>query len=369
MKRKRNSEKSNNLREKSAGASSAISKSGQSAAVTRRVAGLSADQATNITRNRQTCSDISSDENEDAQPAKRRRVSMVHTYAKKVSNVEYECNVCSKAIRCSVDSNASIRRHLLNVHRVDDVNPKSGEPKLIIQIDPFRKSKLDEAAIKCIIVDSRPFGDFRKRGMRDFLAAAVPGYPGPHERTLQRNIKKLYANKLFELREKLKNVQYVCLTTDLWRRPRQHHYLCATIHYVDENFGNVSTIVSCRRFHGRHLAVRIRNHICRIVNRSQNFDVDDDSDGIQNEGDEMDESDQEDELNDELEDREEETPTTLDDDSDGSGDHDSADDDDDICEVPEDDTDNVSSDEEPEKNETTSDNNAFDIKDISLHSV
>ncbi|CAF5017995.1 unnamed protein product, partial [Rotaria magnacalcarata] len=44
-------------------------------------------------------------------------------------------------------------------------------------------------------------------------------------------------------------------------------------------------------------------------------------------------------------------------------------DDDDICEVPEDDTDNVSSDEEPEKNETTSDNNAFDIKDISLHSV
>ncbi|CAF4565171.1 unnamed protein product, partial [Rotaria magnacalcarata] len=67
------------------------------------------------------------------------------------------------AIRCSVDSNASIRRHLLNVHRVDDVNPKSGEPKLIIQIDPFRKSKLDEAAIKCIIVDSRPFGDFRKR--------------------------------------------------------------------------------------------------------------------------------------------------------------------------------------------------------------
>ncbi|CAF4018115.1 unnamed protein product [Rotaria magnacalcarata] len=203
--------------------------------------------------------------------------------------------------------------------------------------------------------------------MRDFLAAAVPGYPGPHERTLQRNIKKLYANKLFELREKLKNVQYVCLTTDLWRRPRQHHYLCATIHYVDENFGNVSTIVSCRRFHGRHLAVRIRNHICRIVNRSQNFDVDDDSDGIQNEGDEMDESDQEDELNDELEDREEETPTTLDDDSDGSGDHDSADDDDDddICEVPEDDTDNVSSDEEPEKNETTSDNNAFDIKDIS----
>ncbi|CAF4563233.1 unnamed protein product, partial [Rotaria magnacalcarata] len=67
------------------------------------------------------------------------------------------------AIRCSVDSNANIRRHLLNVHHVDDVNPKSGEPKLKIQIDPFRKSKLDEAAIKCIIVDSRPFGDFRKR--------------------------------------------------------------------------------------------------------------------------------------------------------------------------------------------------------------
>ena len=103
--------------------------------------------------------------------------------------------------------------------------------------------------------------------MRDFLAAAVPGYFGPHERTVQRKIKEIYANKLTELRETLKNVQYACLTTDLWRRPRQHHYLCVTIHYVDENFGIVSNILSFRRFHGRHLAKRIRNHICRIVNR------------------------------------------------------------------------------------------------------
>ena len=95
--------------------------------------------------------------------------------------------------------------------------------------------------------------------------------------------------------------------------------------------------------------------------RSQNSDVDDDSDGIHDEKDSMDESDQ-DELNDELEDKEEETPATLDDDSDGSCYHDS--DDDDICEAPEDDTDNVPSDEETEENETRSDD-SFDIKDIS----
>jgi len=45
------------------------------------------------------------------------------------------------------------------------LQPKNNSSTSNHSFDPCRKSKLDEVAIKCIIIDGRPFGDFRKRGM------------------------------------------------------------------------------------------------------------------------------------------------------------------------------------------------------------
>lgn len=133
------------------------------------------------------------------------------------------------------------------------------------RFDPHRKRKLDEAAIRCIVQDGRPFGGFRKQGMAAFLAAVAPGYFGPHERTVQRTIKRLHSTKLFELRERLRHVEGVALTADLWKRPNQHHYLCVTGHFADINYDIVSTVLSFRRFHGRHLAPRLENHLRRVI--------------------------------------------------------------------------------------------------------
>lgn len=98
MKRTRPSEKSNNSREKSVSTSSGNSKSTEPKRVRRRATGQSTGQAANSSHSRESISDISHDENEEPQPAKRRRVSAVHSYAKKISNVEYECTVCSTVI-------------------------------------------------------------------------------------------------------------------------------------------------------------------------------------------------------------------------------------------------------------------------------
>jgi hypothetical protein len=43
------------------------------------------------------------------------------------------------------------------------------------QIKPEKKRELHEAAIDCIITDSRPFGDFRRLGMAKFLNVICPG--------------------------------------------------------------------------------------------------------------------------------------------------------------------------------------------------
>ncbi|CAF1350801.1 unnamed protein product [Adineta steineri] len=69
-----------------------------------------------------------------------------------------------KIIQCSSGSNANIRRHLINVHSVTEVKLNDDPEKHDKQFDVHRKAILDEAAINCIVIDSRPFGDFRKTG-------------------------------------------------------------------------------------------------------------------------------------------------------------------------------------------------------------
>ncbi|CAF4876508.1 unnamed protein product, partial [Rotaria sp. Silwood1] len=230
--------------------------------------------ASGISHHDGTDSDISNDEADEPVPRKKRRISNIHSYVDKISNTEYLCNICSKVIRCSVGSNGNVRRHLVNVHGLSELKLKNDEIESKNQFDPYRKAVLDEAAINCIITDSRPFGDFLKTGsvytqdgMKKFLSTALPGYVGPHENTVRTTIKNLYSTKLSELQEELKQVHDVCLTADLWRRPKQNHYLCVTVHYLGRNYRNISKVLSFRRFHGRHLSTRIRRHLTRVVNR------------------------------------------------------------------------------------------------------
>ena len=125
-----------------------------------------------------------------------------------------------------------------------------------IQFLQRRKKKLDDDAIRAIIMDSRSFGDFRRVGMQSFLKIATPGYKGPAARTVQRNLKNLYDEK---------KVQFVSITADTWRSGRKRQYLCVTAHFVSLNYEQHGTIVSFRQFYGRSFAKRIRRHIRTVL--------------------------------------------------------------------------------------------------------
>ena len=47
--------------------------------------------------------------------------------------------------------------------------PPTIENKSLTKVDKETSKKLNEALLECIIEDSRPFGDFRKKGMLEFL--------------------------------------------------------------------------------------------------------------------------------------------------------------------------------------------------------
>ncbi|CAF1247685.1 unnamed protein product [Didymodactylos carnosus] len=161
-------------------------------------------------------------------------------------------------------TNANIRRHLANAHGKVDLYSKSQVPDQA-KVAPARKKKLDEAAIKAIIIDSRSFGDFRRSGMQHFLRLALSGYYGPSARSVQRNLKKLYNDKKKELKERLANIQHVSITADSWCSGRKCHYLCITAHFLTSNYEQCGTVLSFRQFYGRSFAMRIRRHIRTVL--------------------------------------------------------------------------------------------------------
>ncbi|CAF1329931.1 unnamed protein product [Didymodactylos carnosus] len=144
-----------------------------------------------------------------------------------------------KNYRCGTGTTANIRRHLANSH--------------------------DDAAIKCIVRDSRPFNEFRRPGMKIFLEQATPGYRGPHSKTVRRRLVPLYLQKQHDLKHQLSIVDHIALTTDLWQSGRKHYFLCVTAHYVTHQFEVKGTILSFRQFYGRKFAKRIESHLIRIL--------------------------------------------------------------------------------------------------------
>jgi hypothetical protein len=123
------------------------------------------------------------------------------------------------------------------------------------------KKKLDEKQMNAIVIDSRPFGDFSKEGMREFLATAVPGYRPLHRTTVRKRLRILYVEHRRTLRNVLADVLDLALTTDIWKDSRNRHFISLTGHFYDKQFKIISLTFGFRLIQGRHIADRLAKFI------------------------------------------------------------------------------------------------------------
>ena len=74
-------------------------------------------------------------------------------------------------------STTSLRRHLHNVHRLDEfkIYKKDLHKNRKKKLPPQVKKQLDELLIEAVVRDARPFTDFDKPGLKKFLQYALPG--------------------------------------------------------------------------------------------------------------------------------------------------------------------------------------------------
>ncbi|CAF1530517.1 unnamed protein product [Didymodactylos carnosus] len=71
--------------------------------------------------------------------------------------------------------------------------------------------------------------DLRRMSMQDFLNVAVPGYKASHRHTVRRRLSILYHKERKRVKEILRNVQAISLTTDVWRSTTRSD------HEIEEN--------------------------------------------------------------------------------------------------------------------------------------
>ena len=162
------------------------------------------------------------------------------------------------------NSTTNIRRHLIYAHGKIELGYKSQlAARESVSID--KKRLLDDAVIQCIVMDGRSWGDFRRNGMQKFLKIATPGYSGPCSRTVQRRLTKLYIKKKEEFKKELSKISSVSITTDMWRSKNNRHFVCVTVHSMDEKFICRSYVLSFKKFHGRCIAKKLHSHLVQIL--------------------------------------------------------------------------------------------------------
>jgi len=128
-----------------------------------------------------------------------------------------------------------------------------------------KKKELNDAVISCIIKDSRSFNDFRKSGMRGFLAIAVTGFTPPHRATIKNHLQQRYLQHRERLRVLFSEVPAIALTSDMWKNSRGIHFICLTAHYYDIKYNLFPLTIGFRQFIGNHIAERIRKYILHEI--------------------------------------------------------------------------------------------------------
>lgn len=175
-------------------------------------------------------------------------------------------------MKTSDRSDTNLRSHLFYRHNKHDLLYESQKEQKPIKdvsnkIDTDKKILIDKKLVESIIKDARPFGDFKKRGMLEFLKELSPNYKPLSRQTVAKRLKKNYKEYITNLKLILNQINKIALTSDLWQNRNGTHFLTLTAHFFDLNLEYVSLIISFKRFTGRKLSDKLERFITKELDK------------------------------------------------------------------------------------------------------
>ena len=162
--------------------------------------------------------------------------------------------------RCSARK-ASIRKAeqqtKLNFQPADDsfptLPPLSGK---------FDMEKVREAAAHWVLMHEHPFTILEEEGFNLMMKRAVPEWKKISRATAKNDCMQVYELEKNKLRNKLKNVERVSITTDLWKSKNQKiEYMVITGHWIDSDWKLQKRVLSFVHIPPPHRGVEIASSI------------------------------------------------------------------------------------------------------------
>ncbi|GMJ13921.1 DAYSLEEPER [Hibiscus trionum] len=88
-----------------------------------------------------------------------------------------------------------------------------------------------------IVMHEHAFSIVEEEDFNMMLKMAIPQWKSVSRHTIRNDSFKVYEVEKNKLKEKLKNVDKISLTTDLWRsKPQKIEYMVLTAHFVDHDW-------------------------------------------------------------------------------------------------------------------------------------
>ncbi|XP_072380666.1 E3 SUMO-protein ligase ZBED1-like [Diabrotica undecimpunctata] len=243
-------------------------------------------------------------------PLPRRKVSDMWEHFDEVNSKGVaKCKYCSSIIKTTGGSMGNLKRHLGRKHPTvnllierkssvvvqeirDDIqdeiiaesteempgpsNPvkkpikKDTQSKLEEYVSKPISSKksrsFDIQLLRMVVKEYQPFSLVDDVEFKKFVSMLNPGYSLPTRKTLSNNLlSQLYQSELEKVKQKLKNINAVCLTTDTWTSSTTESYLSVTAHFFENNLQLTSVLLECIKMEDRHTGENYSRHLKEIV--------------------------------------------------------------------------------------------------------
>ncbi|KAK3865123.1 hypothetical protein Pcinc_029238 [Petrolisthes cinctipes] len=147
---------------------------------------------------------------------------------------------CSECPESSQTSQTTTRSHVLQQTLHDVMAKKDGYKE-----GGFKKKNLDDLLTNMITTDLQPMSIVEDRGFRKFVHGLDPRYILPSRRDLTRkHIPNKYHEVVQQLKNELREIPHISLTTDIWTSRQTRGFLTVTAHYICANWNMKSAVQS-----------------------------------------------------------------------------------------------------------------------------
>lgn len=143
---------------------------------------------------------------------------------------------------------------------------KQSKLKVISPLDKKTVEKYKHAIGIWMCTDMQPYNSVERKGFKHLLSVLCPNFELPSRKYFSdHKIPQMYEIVRNCLKEKLKQVSYISLTTDCWTSVNGYPFIGLTAHTINNDWKIESFCLACTALNVDHNSVNIKNKIKQIL--------------------------------------------------------------------------------------------------------